>query len=713
MSSTIHLDDFDILNPYDTILQYAGSRLRHVSLKSARDYPLILRHLTDHCPHLQTLSVSSSNIVRFPSMRQRLAGLLPRLNYFQVSHFWDRDSETRKISYVSQIFEHVENSLKLERLSLLQGPVSPEEVPKLKFILSKLPRIADLNASVDIDHWDLFLDHTNLKRVRIRLPRPMLAGEFIPLLRLITAGRPDLEIEFETPGKRLSLVALFGYCGIVGVEMLDALLDAGITAKISAQDIIPSILDRRRNFTIDKLEQFLRIIASNEHPLLPSRESLASLLLSNIDVLDQPIEVIEQILETFGRYNFDRQMLAFAVMSHSVEKIEFFVNAGCLGLDDFTLVDDSGSSVFSVATHKEAVSWLLESLSPETARLLLRQKPLNSSHCAAVQLINFPDIVEVIVASLGDDVFAFPEENDLLRVLDLCAAKDVDALKLILEATGVSNISAVSQGAVLWHLCGDRTGKVLDYWLEQLKSNQNSEEPSLFQDKLHWALGENNEGTERNVIRVLHQYADTLLRQLQQIPDVEDYLMFMVKWISHAKGGSSPLAEKIFTAMARRCSSIGIPTLKFVSPLIYFKHETNDDILEALLDVCIEADFDYPELPSHPAQIAFLEQVAAFLDSEFKSPKAYGFKILGRCLSKLDCLETCDQSLLNRIMDSVLQQSNAGICDGIGDLIERMVRRGFRISHPDRKSQFCTRLANTEALELYFEAVHLHGDTKL
>jgi hypothetical protein len=171
--STVRIENVDLLQPYDKILKRTGARLRILSLSSAQEYPLILRHLMDQCPGLHSLSLSCIMVVQFSTIRPLLATLLGRLCHLRIhdpDHHLDPSWAEHTFLGLKQLFEHVEASLtKLEHLELFEGhsQFCPDPV-FLEFVLSKLPNLVRLDASISMENSTLFSACPNLKHFRLR-----------------------------------------------------------------------------------------------------------------------------------------------------------------------------------------------------------------------------------------------------------------------------------------------------------------------------------------------------------------------------------------------------------------------------------------------------------------------------------------------------------------------------------------------------------------
>jgi hypothetical protein len=202
------------------------------------------------------------------------------------------------------------------------------------------------------------------------------------------------------------------------------------------------------------------------------------------------------------------------------------------------------------------------------------------------------------------------------------------------------------------------------------------------------------------------------------VPHIEEYISPFAGWIVYAdleifSFYLSFAVDEIFTPLVKRCSQLGVSTLERVLHLeLYDRWAPNEQkwgSIEQTLDVCIEADLNNGlDVPSQPAQVAFLKTVSKLFDYGGKLATAYGIRILESWIDRMDA-SVGSHFLACGILESVLEQPNVEIFTDLSLLLERMVRRGFHISDHNRDNDFCTQRANIEARELYFEAFHVFG----
>jgi hypothetical protein len=141
--------------PYRQIFQYTGSALLEVGLTRPEEYPMILRHLTDNCLRLRSLSLSDTLLSIFTSMQSRLAGLLPRLSQLRITA--DRLTEEGTTADVnlpfiklSELFNMVGGPLKITYFRLCSEFRTPDGFDVSHF-LSKLPQLRRLAAPITPD----------------------------------------------------------------------------------------------------------------------------------------------------------------------------------------------------------------------------------------------------------------------------------------------------------------------------------------------------------------------------------------------------------------------------------------------------------------------------------------------------------------------------------------------------------------------------------
>jgi hypothetical protein len=66
------------------MIRHTSDMLRQVVLIGAEDYPVVLKHLRDHCPKLRSLTITAHLFMSFPRSYSVLHSILERLERFEV-----------------------------------------------------------------------------------------------------------------------------------------------------------------------------------------------------------------------------------------------------------------------------------------------------------------------------------------------------------------------------------------------------------------------------------------------------------------------------------------------------------------------------------------------------------------------------------------------------------------------------------------------------
>jgi hypothetical protein len=723
---------------------------------------MILRHLTEKCLRLRSLSISATHLHIFPSIESRLVVLLPRLSQLCITTNRIDSRPTTSVhvnlpfTKLSELFNMVERDLQITDLRICSGFRTPHSFDVSHF-LSKLPHLRRLAAPITVE--DLYLHVTDCPMVEevrrvisygkpIRQdPEAYLADLMDELARCKISGN----VKFIAQKEKLSLLGYLMNCGVGAYEAFAMMEKAGITTKISPDDACAIACElSEEEEDIDDFKAFLKLLVSNEHPLLPNLEDVKPAVRKSCHFQDYSCEMsaetIRLFVETFGLTSVEEPFLQAIELfvDFSTEIINLHEELGFINHDIITSTNEVYGSLFSHVEDVEALEWLLEKMSNEDARRLLRH-PRSQLYPAIVEILAYPELVEVVQRVLGGatDLFAFLDPSEFARAADRCIEYSLlDSLKLITESTGWHNISADTQGVVLLSICtsGTKAYELLDYWLQLVTSPMNGTPPDLKINiaLLDWWKLAHFAGPPR----IFRQLSTTFLKQAsqQKWPQVLTILSqvacLLVSAIASIRSSDEEqmlhqitddiefMISQIFFPLVDICVNAGkcSPTCLVFERLSSFQEllETDDGALALalrLVDICATHDFHTADNVSKSLEprggFADLLVRCPFDSATFKVTQRFQKRIMEKWIDKMDLGELntpreseTDQGKVRNVMDTLLSHTNRDAMCYLPDMIRILAKRGCRISSTDRNSEVCLR-AHPEALELYFEIVYL------
>jgi hypothetical protein len=124
--------------------------LRKITLASTRDYPIVLRHLRDHCPNLRILTIYDYHLKSFVRSYGVLYSILERLERFSVleSEYTDADLTDNLL----QLLHISDTKLNIKKVRL-QYPV--EDYARLLLVFSRLPALDAFFMPMDMERMEV------------------------------------------------------------------------------------------------------------------------------------------------------------------------------------------------------------------------------------------------------------------------------------------------------------------------------------------------------------------------------------------------------------------------------------------------------------------------------------------------------------------------------------------------------------------------------
>jgi hypothetical protein len=685
--SEIHVDDArTLLSPYDTIFQHTNSSLRAVSLSSAHDYPMILRHLRDRCPRLRSLSLSTTLLTTFPSMARRVADLLPRLLRCVLA---DDASPQFIPDEVYSIFDMCTSPLNIMELFLLQPTF--HELDRFEKLFHKLPHLRRLTATVPAYMLHRVPQLAYLEYLdAIEFSHPFKdEAAALGFLRPL-AGSNVANLTFSIESLRFSLVGFLIFSSWEH-RALDILVSARITSKISLRDVRSLLF----MFCSDseRFDCFVRLIDSNSHPLLPTREEVSTVV---VDIFRDSASrlsesSIELLVTTFGSFRPAPSSIAFLLVDLPRRMLVF--ELGLVTADELAHPKCEKDNLFFFANSPEVLEWLLTSMSKDDALRLLRQRPTDvfRNRCPLMRLFLDPKLFGIVQEKLeGLPIFSFPDPAEFL--LAFRSLPSLDSLKLIVDSTGFQNISGETRGRLLWQICASEcvAEGAFDYWLDVLESPMFVDDPhfyvSNFVDALRTAPSSLSQARRLHI--VFRRYEIALIGQASHIPFGDVKLTKIV----------SALADWIIPKPA----SIQFAAGK-TDPMLSFSNSDLDFVIERIFTPICRISSDRNELPSS-------EMAALIRDVPGRGEVA---PVLTQLFDICIALDLRDGDGVDRsesrlgLINFLMLTTVAPKLTNLEHLIQQLVHKGCRFSNLNRLGDFATLQASKEALELYSEAVRL------
>eukprot|EP01122_Echinamoeba_exundans_P006134 TRINITY_DN1667_c0_g2_i1.p1 TRINITY_DN1667_c0_g2~~TRINITY_DN1667_c0_g2_i1.p1 ORF type:complete len:336 (-),score=12.09 TRINITY_DN1667_c0_g2_i1:6-908(-) len=221
-------------HPFKSIFQYTSSNLIEVSLDRHEDYTIVLSHLLDRCPCLQSLAITDKLFFKFKSMRSRLAGIMPRLLKFVVNPTSDYRFEFPDSSWsriLLEMFEKYSTPIKISHLAL-DFPFDDSQLTDyIQWVFPKVPNLRCLHLRISLERAQELLPWLpNLESLRVQATAtPSNLQIMVDLLRPFFSTPKPLKVTFS--GSSMSLTRYLICRGLTEFKPLDALKAAGAKAK--------------------------------------------------------------------------------------------------------------------------------------------------------------------------------------------------------------------------------------------------------------------------------------------------------------------------------------------------------------------------------------------------------------------------------------------------------------------------------------------------
>jgi hypothetical protein len=429
-ATQIHLPDDTIIPfAYDNIFKHTGSALRALSLSCRLDFASILRHLTDHCPELRDLSLSTKILRKFSSIKQRVAALLPRLTRFGVGGSIVRVFPKQ----VFEIFDCVPSQLNITELELLCCDVEDDHVDQFLDLINKMPCLQRLEARVPFSIVHGIQTLSKLENLSLIKRSNLFEDEaaVVEFLRPFASSKLGGNLNFLVGGLTYSLVAFLKQSKLLGIGILRVFESAGFTSKISIQttaEVLRHVADEPNAF-----DTFFKVLCSNRHPLLPltaELQPIAAEMLNSV-VSHLPESSLKLLIETFGPMKTNPYSASTRLMTYPDRGAHIF-ELGLLSMDDLIHPKRDADNLFSFVTTEEQLEWLLSIMSKNDALRLLRRRAEESedSSCPVIRLLSMDPCVSILSKWFeGLPIFVFDDAKE--RLSAYCSANSKSTVNLL------------------------------------------------------------------------------------------------------------------------------------------------------------------------------------------------------------------------------------------------------------------------------------------
>jgi hypothetical protein len=506
---------------------------------------------------------------------------------------------------------------------------------------------------------------------------------------------------------------------------LTILQSAGFSWKISQNDIL-QILFHIRSCS-NKFDTFVELLGSNSHPLLPTREELSSIPVETILelILPLPGSSIRALVAVLGPVRFKPSALEPLLLDP--KRRQMVLELGLITLDDLSHPESEYDNCFHFVDSKGSFRWMLSIIGKNDAIGLLRQAS-NLELCPFLYLAKNVKYARILLENFQglNPLYSFADDDDSLRqVFETVSSPSL--LKLVIDSTGVQNISRETQGHLIWRLMSFKPSvPILLYLLEALESPLLVDKPYFYEGTIIRAF-ERASASRAQVdvlLVIFRRFQHDLIQQASEYPanaplKLNSILYGLAKWIVSVSVGRFSTAdvdfvvENIFSPIARLCSDRAeSPSCKIAQLEIGDKKFTPPDeearpILQRLFNIC--AAIDFHEVSRDECHLQFAHFIAM---NAGKMKKRSFFHTIEHWLDKINpCAvnQRAPGSELN-LFDSILQEDVAPQFANFEELLHRLVQRGCRLSDPKNFRSYCCH--DEEALDLYLYAVQFPQDPK-
>jgi hypothetical protein len=125
--------------------------LRKVTLSGVRDYPVILKHLRDHCPNLRSLTIFTRHLASFPRSYPVLYSILERLERFEISQHKNR-RERPHVDVTEKLLQVLQVSNEPLKIKHIRFEYRVADYVKLKLLLSRFHFLVSIDIGINLEN---------------------------------------------------------------------------------------------------------------------------------------------------------------------------------------------------------------------------------------------------------------------------------------------------------------------------------------------------------------------------------------------------------------------------------------------------------------------------------------------------------------------------------------------------------------------------------
>jgi hypothetical protein len=727
------------LEPYDSIIQFTGTRLRDVSLCTTRDFPSIVKHLDANCPHLETVSFSVSVLRSFNLFHPHVARLLSRVSHLTIFERSDPPPNENFDDWHT-LQQLLSDAAKIKRISISHiffdfTPMGPGREIGLQRVIDLLkPSLRSVRVSM-----------TGLKLMLDAVQHCELLEEFLsaPVVR---------DKQFKRLGKRLidtlsstkvgANITFIDSHKSSGVEweLLPAML-VEIGCKCVIEILETSHLKRAihprhcvqimAQYCVDKpaeIEPFVTSLANGAYKSLPPLADVIPYLYQEGFWMTAasyvPVATIRALVEQLGppvADEFDASCGLVARSDFSEETIQSLKSCGLIGDPHFLrLSDQQNCNIFHFVKTCASLEWIVSHMNDQDITQLIHQP--SSNYCGTPMSYwiaqECPQYVHALISRLGEKaVLSLTNAAGQRSAIINCALSgNTGLLERIVAATGLSNFTSETLGGILWDLAFNNycDNRFFVYWVDLLEKNP-SVEPDLWADDgthLERVFLETRQRLKNSELDlILTKFAVQIARQASEVSSrpvpllihLAEYLFFCG---SKARNSIAldleMIIEKIFTPVARASAHVGesaVALLAVATSEFFKKKNINQAVFDTLLQICLNIDFA-PDATEDQLDARRLK-IAQFLHH-------LSLKDTSSCttfVERLVDLLTAKELNATNLMEVLLSKGNAPLLPNMPEFVVRLVECGARLGAKERTVNELNSSLDLQALEIYYEAI--------
>eukprot|EP01122_Echinamoeba_exundans_P008855 TRINITY_DN3014_c0_g3_i1.p1 TRINITY_DN3014_c0_g3~~TRINITY_DN3014_c0_g3_i1.p1 ORF type:complete len:822 (+),score=107.99 TRINITY_DN3014_c0_g3_i1:173-2638(+) len=463
-----------VKDPYDTIIQYTGSFLRHIDLRTSRDYPAILAHVRDSCLGLGSLNLHGGLMVEFSHLDQDLASICSRITSLEIHG----DDHRLNVNRLRDVLSCMREPCQITTLSLRISHDSPESRASWQEIMSALPRLRRIktNLSASANLRDFFSTCHELEEIITHLANWQVGDWALyaaACIQELSDTKVGINIKFESESLLSRLLSALTPFESVK-DIMTFLHKSGLRHPIHIDNVVDFLARLTTSRLHGEFIPFLRQIESGSaSSLLPSVEQLASSpnlhLLWETVVHDLPAQTFLEVVEILGAPAVPQAPLLDAMLRRREWDGDYPRVLADLGLLNRIqdLSNDRRRDILLQAYSLGALQWLLENLTESDVRTMLLTRgatgpipmrsvtgplPLRLEICFVNSFENL-----VFISSFYNDpsLLSFEDPDEFIHVVKRMVSEYGDwkrYLQLILDATTMPKISAATRARWLFAL---------------------------------------------------------------------------------------------------------------------------------------------------------------------------------------------------------------------------------------------------------------------